>query len=253
MIVDMPPTWQPWTDDVLAGSDRIYVVTEFTVPALRKAHELVSALQERLDKARDQGASSTSSARSCSAAACSGRDAAEMLERASWRASCRRTMRSFAKPSIGASRLSAATKSNRVSRELGRSSVRHRSEVRPRSAMQTGVARSWWKSRCGSHSVVNGNATGRRPGAPMPHRLPVDGAARTGDAAAGKRPAAAARADRRQGHAASQADRRAQSFPHREAVARRSCASRCTSSSRSTCWPSAFRSISASSASSSTR
>ncbi len=48
MVIDMPPTWQPWADDVLAGSDRIFVVTEFTVPALRKAQELASSLQERL-------------------------------------------------------------------------------------------------------------------------------------------------------------------------------------------------------------
>jgi pilus assembly protein CpaE len=51
MIIDLPASWQSWTDDVLAGSDRIYIITEFSVPALRKAHELVSALKGRLDKA----------------------------------------------------------------------------------------------------------------------------------------------------------------------------------------------------------
>jgi pilus assembly protein CpaE len=48
MVVDMPPVWMPWTDDVLAGSDRIFVVTEFTVPALRKAHELAGSIAARL-------------------------------------------------------------------------------------------------------------------------------------------------------------------------------------------------------------
>jgi pilus assembly protein CpaE len=48
MVVDMPPVWMPWTNDVLAGSDRVFVVTEFTVPALRKAHELVTAMRARL-------------------------------------------------------------------------------------------------------------------------------------------------------------------------------------------------------------
>jgi pilus assembly protein CpaE len=48
MIIDMPPTWQPWANDVLAGSDRVYVVTEFTVPALRKARELTTVVNERL-------------------------------------------------------------------------------------------------------------------------------------------------------------------------------------------------------------
>lgn len=48
MVVDLPSAWQPWTNDVLAGCDRILVVTEFTVPALRKAQELSTALDERL-------------------------------------------------------------------------------------------------------------------------------------------------------------------------------------------------------------
>jgi pilus assembly protein CpaE len=48
MVVDMPPVWMPWTNDVLAGSDRVFVVTEFTVPALRKAHELAAAIKARL-------------------------------------------------------------------------------------------------------------------------------------------------------------------------------------------------------------
>ena len=47
MVLDLPPSWQPWTNDVLAASDRIFVVTEFTVPALRKAHELVRTLAKR--------------------------------------------------------------------------------------------------------------------------------------------------------------------------------------------------------------
>jgi pilus assembly protein CpaE len=51
MVIDLPASWQAWTDDVLAGSDRVYIVTEFSVPALRKAHELVSALKSGLDKA----------------------------------------------------------------------------------------------------------------------------------------------------------------------------------------------------------
>jgi pilus assembly protein CpaE len=48
MVLDMPPVWQPWTNDILAASDEIYVVTEFTVPALRKAQEIVQAMASRL-------------------------------------------------------------------------------------------------------------------------------------------------------------------------------------------------------------
>jgi pilus assembly protein CpaE len=47
MVLDLPPVWQPWTFDVLQDCDQILVVTEFTVPAMRKARELVNALEER--------------------------------------------------------------------------------------------------------------------------------------------------------------------------------------------------------------
>jgi pilus assembly protein CpaE len=50
MVLDLPTTWQQWTFDVLAGSDQIYVVTEFTVPAMRKAHELVEAISGRFSR-----------------------------------------------------------------------------------------------------------------------------------------------------------------------------------------------------------
>lgn len=49
MVLDLPPTWQPWSDDVLVACDEICVVTEFTVPALRKAQELAQAMRERFE------------------------------------------------------------------------------------------------------------------------------------------------------------------------------------------------------------
>jgi len=47
MVLDFPLAWQDWTFNVLAGSDRIYVVTEFTVPAMRRARELSDAIVSR--------------------------------------------------------------------------------------------------------------------------------------------------------------------------------------------------------------
>ncbi len=47
MVLDLPLAWQEWTFSVLAGCDRIYVVTEFTVPAMRKARELSDAIVAR--------------------------------------------------------------------------------------------------------------------------------------------------------------------------------------------------------------
>lgn len=51
VVIDMPRTWFPWTDDVLVGADRVYIVTEMTVPGLRLARRLTAAITERLGEA----------------------------------------------------------------------------------------------------------------------------------------------------------------------------------------------------------
>ena len=51
VIFDMPRTWFSWTDDVLLGSNQIYIVSEATVPGLRHAKQLVAAINSRLDDA----------------------------------------------------------------------------------------------------------------------------------------------------------------------------------------------------------
>ena len=48
VVIDLPRTWFPWTDDVLVGSDHFYIVTEMTVPGLRLARRLATAIRERL-------------------------------------------------------------------------------------------------------------------------------------------------------------------------------------------------------------
>ena len=50
IIIDMPRTWQTWTDDIVRGSDRVYVVTDMTVPGLRCARRMVKRIHDRLDK-----------------------------------------------------------------------------------------------------------------------------------------------------------------------------------------------------------
>jgi len=47
VIIDLPRVWLPWTEGILRGSDRVYVVTEMTVPGLRQAYRLVKALEAR--------------------------------------------------------------------------------------------------------------------------------------------------------------------------------------------------------------
>jgi pilus assembly protein CpaE len=48
VVFDMPRTWFSWTDSVLLGSNKLYIVSETTVPALRHAKQLVAAIKERL-------------------------------------------------------------------------------------------------------------------------------------------------------------------------------------------------------------
>jgi pilus assembly protein CpaE len=48
VIFDMPRTWFSWTDSVLLGSNKLFIVSEMTVPGLRHAKQLVEAIRERL-------------------------------------------------------------------------------------------------------------------------------------------------------------------------------------------------------------
>ena len=48
VVFDMPRTWFSWTDSVLLGSNRLFIVSEATVPGLRHAKQLVAAIKERL-------------------------------------------------------------------------------------------------------------------------------------------------------------------------------------------------------------
>jgi pilus assembly protein CpaE len=54
-VFDMPRTWFSWTDSVLLGTNRLFIVSEMTVPSLRQAKGLVGAIRERLgDSPRPQ-------------------------------------------------------------------------------------------------------------------------------------------------------------------------------------------------------
>ncbi len=51
VVFDMPRTWFSWTDSVLLGSNKLFIVSESTVPSLRHAKQLVAAIKERLGEA----------------------------------------------------------------------------------------------------------------------------------------------------------------------------------------------------------
>jgi len=48
VIVDLPRLRQPWSLDVLAGSDEVMIVSELTVPALLSARALVGEIEQEL-------------------------------------------------------------------------------------------------------------------------------------------------------------------------------------------------------------
>ena len=49
LVVDMPRTRQPWSIDVLAGSDEVLIVSELTVPALLAARALTDEIEAELN------------------------------------------------------------------------------------------------------------------------------------------------------------------------------------------------------------
>ena len=48
VVIDLPRTWFPWTETVITGSDKLFVVADMTVPSIRHSHRLVKAVEERI-------------------------------------------------------------------------------------------------------------------------------------------------------------------------------------------------------------
>src|SRR5581483_6482307 len=49
VVFDMPRTWFSWTDSVLLGSNKLFIVSEMTVPGLKHAKQLVAAIRGQLE------------------------------------------------------------------------------------------------------------------------------------------------------------------------------------------------------------
>lgn len=47
VVIDLPRVWLPWTDSVLLGCNKVFIVTEMTVPGLRQARRLIDAIETR--------------------------------------------------------------------------------------------------------------------------------------------------------------------------------------------------------------
>ena len=48
VVIDMPGTWQSWTDNVLLGSNTLFLVSDMSVPGIRRAKQLAAAIPTRL-------------------------------------------------------------------------------------------------------------------------------------------------------------------------------------------------------------
>jgi pilus assembly protein CpaE len=44
IVIDLPKNWYPWTDNIIWGSNKVFVVTPFTVPGLRHARFVSDAV-----------------------------------------------------------------------------------------------------------------------------------------------------------------------------------------------------------------
>ena len=47
VVIDLPKNWYPWMDNVIWGSNQVFVVTNFTVPALRHARYVLDAISAK--------------------------------------------------------------------------------------------------------------------------------------------------------------------------------------------------------------
>jgi pilus assembly protein CpaE len=52
VVIDLPRNWEPWTDQILLGSHRVYVVTDMTVPGLRLGRRMAAGISQRLPEVK---------------------------------------------------------------------------------------------------------------------------------------------------------------------------------------------------------
>src|SRR5215210_5842209 len=52
VVIDLPRSWERWTDHVLLGSNRVYVVSDMTVPGLRLGRRLAAGIAARLPEVK---------------------------------------------------------------------------------------------------------------------------------------------------------------------------------------------------------
>lgn len=47
VVIDLPRIWFPWTETVMMGSNRLFIVADMTVPSIRNARRLVDVIEKK--------------------------------------------------------------------------------------------------------------------------------------------------------------------------------------------------------------
>lgn len=53
VVIDLPRTWFPWTDTVIMGSNKLFIIADMTVPSIRHAKRLIDAVEEKIGNHAD--------------------------------------------------------------------------------------------------------------------------------------------------------------------------------------------------------
>lgn len=53
VVIDLPRIWFPWTETVMSGSNRLFVVADMTVPSIRNARRLADVIVAKIGKQAD--------------------------------------------------------------------------------------------------------------------------------------------------------------------------------------------------------
>ena len=50
VVIDLPRIWFPWTDTVIMGSNKLFIIADMTVPSIRHSKRLIEAVESKVGK-----------------------------------------------------------------------------------------------------------------------------------------------------------------------------------------------------------
>ncbi|PCI05533.1 MAG: response regulator receiver protein [Hyphomicrobiales bacterium] len=53
VVIDLPRIWFPWTDTVIMGSNKLFIIADMTVPSIRHAKRLIDAVEDKIGNQAD--------------------------------------------------------------------------------------------------------------------------------------------------------------------------------------------------------